>query len=287
MEFRFYFLKEGTRIYEKTDLITYLVANPNITPSERNGASGPLVFTYHHHVLNFEAKFVMSDKAVIPHIEKLSPKYFDVNFYVEFDVLLSDYACEILLDIIEEICKRFRFLVFNQALEDVISFRRPYLIKTFSSWKKAYADRYPEAVAKFNNLDPQALSMVYGYLQKRKRLELTMENDKINITNYIFLHTDKSRSAYVGIKWDGEHAFILPPAVDIMLLDDGKVLRYIPMAEIMSKAEKMFQPIDGYGDIQLLDQKYTKKLHKILSKEKFAPLAAKLDLLSIDRILDI
>ena len=72
-----------------------------------------------------------------------------------------------------------------------------------------------------------------------------------------------------------------------MLLDDGKVLRYIPMAEIMSKAEKMFQPIDGYGDIQLLDQKYTKKLHKILSKEKFAPLAAKLDLLSIDRILDI
>ena len=49
----------------------------------------------------------------------------------------------------------------------------------------------------------------------------------------------------------------------------------------------MFQPIDGYGDIQMLEPKYSKKLHKILCKEKFAPLAAKLDLLSIDNILDI
>ena len=129
--------------------------------------------------------------------------------------------------------------------------------------------------------------MVYSYLQKRKRLELTMDNEKINITNYIFLHTDKSRSAYVGIKWDGNHAFILPPAVDILLLDDNKVLRYIPMSEVMTRAEKMFQPIDGYGDIRLLEPKYVKKLHKLLCKEKFAPLATKLDFLSIDRILDI
>ena len=60
MEFRFYFLKEGTRIYEKTDLITYLVANPNITPSEKNGASGPLVYTYHHHVLNFQSLYLIA-----------------------------------------------------------------------------------------------------------------------------------------------------------------------------------------------------------------------------------
>ena len=30
MDFRYYFLKEGTRIYEKSDLITYFKSNPYI-----------------------------------------------------------------------------------------------------------------------------------------------------------------------------------------------------------------------------------------------------------------
>ena len=59
------------------------------------------------------------------------------------------------------------------------------------------------------------------------------------------------------------------------------------MREVMSKAEKLFKPIDGYGVIQMVDSKNTKKLHKILTKDKFAPLTTELKLLSIDKILDI
>ena len=55
----------------------------------------------------------------------------------------------------------------------------------------------------------------------------------------------------------------------------------------MSKAEKLFKPIDRYGVIQMVDSKNTKKLHKILTKDKFAPLTTELKLLSIDKILDI
>ena len=285
MDFRFYFLKEGTRIYEKTELITFLSANPNITPSDTNNRN--MIFQYHHNTLNFEAKFVMSDRSVVPHLESLNPKYFDVNFYVEFDVLLSNYAVEILLDIIEEISKKFKFHVYNQAFSDVSVFRRAMMIKAFTSWKKAYASKYPEAVAKYNYLDPQAFSAVYGYLQKRKRLELTIDKSKILVTNYSFLHAEKSRSAYVCITWNGDKQFILPPAVDIMCYDDGKMKRYLPMAEIMMKVEKMFKPIDGYGDILLLDSKSIKKLNKVLSKDRFAPLHVQLEELSIDKILDI
>ena len=287
MDFRFYFLKEGTRIYKKTELITFLSANPNITPPEKTDSYGNRVFLYHHPVLNFEAKFVMAEKSVVPHLENLSPKFFDVNFYVEFDILLSNYAVEILLDIIEEIVRKFRFHVYNQAFDDVTVFRRAIMIRAFASWKKAYASRYPEVVAKYNYLDPQAFSQVYGYLQKKKRLELTIDSSKIIVTNYMFLHAEKSRSAYVGIKWNGDKQFILPPAVDIMYFDDGKVTRYLPMAEIMMRVDKMFRPIDGYGDIQILDAKFIKKLHKILAKDRFAPLHVQLEPLSMDKILDI
>ena len=59
------------------------------------------------------------------------------------------------------------------------------------------------------------------------------------------------------------------------------------MAEVMAKAEKMFTPIDGYGDIRLLEPKFVKKLHKILVKERFTPLSTPLNYLSMDRILDV
>ena len=72
-----------------------------------------------------------------------------------------------------------------------------------------------------------------------------------------------------------------------LFLDDGKVSKYIPMAEVLQKAEKLFHPIDGYGIIQMMDIKNTKKLHKILTKDRFAPLTAELKKLSMDKILDI
>lgn len=283
-KFKIYFLKEETREYPKSDLITFITSNPNVTQTLGNDTN-QRIYTYHHSVLNFEANFIMSNKAVIPHIQDIPAKYYDVNFYVEFDVILSNYAVEILLDIIEEICRKFKFYVF--VIKEVMPFKRQIMMKLFESVKRAHIDNNPDIVLGYNKLDPQAFSQVYSYLQKRKRLELTLDTDKIVITNYMFLHTEKSRAAYITIKWDGESQFILPPAVEILLLDDGKVERYIPMSEVLDKADKFFTPIDGYGDIQLLDKKYVKKLHKILVKEKFAPLNVRLDTLSLDKILDV
>ena len=59
------------------------------------------------------------------------------------------------------------------------------------------------------------------------------------------------------------------------------------MQAVLEKAEKMFRTIDGYGDIKLLDAKLIKKFHKILVKERFAPLNAQLSYLSLEKILDI
>ena len=109
----------------------------------------------------------------------------------------------------------------------------------------------------------------------------------IQISDYIFLHTSKSRSAFVAIEWDGNTPFLLPPAVDILIYDDGKISKHINMAEVLAKAEKLFHPIDGYGVIKILDSKNTKKLKKILLKERFAPLNVDVEKLTLDKILDV
>lgn len=284
MDFRFYFLKEGTRVYEKSDLLTYFQANPNISVEKK---LNDRIFTYHHPILNFEARFVMTSKSCIPHLERLNSAYLDVNLYVEFNILLQTYAVEIILDIVEELCKLFKFHVYNQSYEDVFPFRRSMMIKAFEAWKRAYKDNHEDEIAQYNRLDPQTISQVYGYLQRRAKLEILLDKDKVVISNYFFLHTERSRTAFVAISWDGYSPFILPPAVDILLLDDGKYTKYIPMSEVLTKAEKLFKPIDGYGIIQMMDIKNTKKLHKILTKDKFATLTVELKPLSLEKILDI
>lgn len=284
MDFRFYFLKEGTRIYEKSDLITFFQSNPNVTMEKR---LDDRIFIYHHPILNFKARFIMTSKSCIPHLERLNPKYFDVNFLVEFNILLPTYAVELILDIVEDLVKLFKFHIYNQAYEDVSPFRRSMMIKAFDAWKRAYKDNHEEEIAAYNRLDPQTISQVYGYLLRKAKLEILLDKNKVIISNYFFLHAERSRTAFVAISWDGYSPFILPPAVDILYLDDGKCTKYIPMSEILQKAEKLFRPIDGYGIIQMMDVKNTKKFHKILTKDKFAPLTAELKVLSMDKILDI
>lgn len=286
MNFQLFFLKEGSRYYEKADLITLLSSNSNITSPDLKDSFGKRVYRYHHTVLDFSADFIMTEKSVVPHLERLDPKYYDVDFYLEFDVLLSSYGVEILLDIVQEICQQFDFKVYCESFQyDVRNFKRTEVMKNFNYWKRAYADKHPEEIAKYNKLDSQTISYVYGYLQKKKRFELTYDPTKIQVSDYIFLAAEKSRSAFVAIRWNGERQFILPPVVDILILDDSKVKRFIPMSEVMMKAEKFFTPIET--NVSKLDTKYVNKLHKILTKERFAPLNTELKNITLDKILDI
>lgn len=287
MNFQLFFLKEGTRAYEKSDLITLLKSNPNIIAPEQEETAGKKVYKYHHPVLNFDASFVMATKSVVPHLERIDAKYYDINFYLEFNVLLQSYNVELLLDLVQEICSQFKFKVYCESYQyEVKNYKRAEIMKNFNVWKRSYADKYPEDISKFNKLDSQTITAVYGYLQKRKRMELSYLSDNIIVSDYIFLKTEKSRSAFVAIKWDGETPFILPPVVDIFILQDAKITKYIPMSEVIMKMEKLFVPVDSSG-ITKLEQKNVKKLYKFLTKEKFAPLSAELKTIQIDDILDI
>lgn len=288
MDFQIFFLKENSRIYDRAELMTFLASNPNITPPNLNENIGKREYVFYHQTLNFEAKFIVNSKSVVPHMERLGAKYFDVNFYVTFNLLLSNYAAEIILDIIQEICQKFDFKIFIESYgTEVKPFKRTDVIQQFNLWKKAFADKYPEQLAGWYKLDSSALHSVYTYLLQRKRLELTYDQNKLQVSNYLFLHAIKSRSVFVAIKWDGEKPFILPPSVDVLIYDNGKTERYLPMIEVLSKAGKLFQVLDNYGSLQILEGKYVSKLVKILNKEKFAPSKSELQFVQLEKILDV
>ena len=284
MLFAFYFLKEGTRVFDRTELLTYFQANPNITMSKRGDDR---IYHYHHPVLGFDADFILTSKSVVPHLERLNPKFYDVNFKVEFDILLPSYSVDMLLDISEEISKMFKFAVYNESYEDVIPFRKNILAKTFEHWKNAYKNKHEDDVAKYSRIDSTSLSEIYNYILRKPKLEVLLDKDKIQISDYFFLRTEKSRTAFICMQWDGSSPFILPPGVDIFYYQDNKHNKYIALAELVGRAEKLFKSIDGYGTLKMIDGKNVGKLKKIITKTKFAPLTVELREIKLTNILDV
>lgn len=284
MLFKFYFLKEGTRVFDRTELLTFFQANPNIEVGKKGDDK---IFHYHHPVLDFNAAFVLSSKSVIPHLERLNPKYFDVNFRVEFDIKLPSYSVELILDIADEIAKMFKFVVYNEYYEDVVPFRRSMISKTFALWKDAYKKKNEDEISRFCRIDAASLAEIYNYNLRKPKLEVLLDTNKVQISNYFFMRADKSRTAFVCMEWDGNKPFILPPCVDILYYHEGKNEKFIAMTELLSKSEKLFRAIDGYGTLKMVDSKGVGKLKKILNKSKFAPLTVQLREISINQILDI
>lgn len=284
MNFRFYFLKDGTRVFDRTELLTYFQANPNVS-TERKGEDR--IFIYHHPILDFSAYFILSNKSIIPHLERLNPRFLDVNFRVEFDIKLPTYCVELILDIAEELAKMFRFFLYNESYEDVIPFRKNTVVKTFELWKSAYKNKNEDEVANYSRIDSASLAQIYNYVLRKPKLEVLLDKSKIYIPNYFFMRTDKSRTAFVCMNWDGYTPFIIPPGIDILYFDDAKIKKYIAMNELSIKADKLFKTIDGYGEIKMVDIKSVPKLRKIIMKTKFAPLTAELKEISINDILDI
>ncbi len=284
MLFKFYFLKEGTRVFDRTELLTFFQANPNIS-MDRKGDDRD--FIYHHPILDFTAHFILSSKSAIPHLERLNPRYLDVNFRVEFDIILPTYCVELVLDIAEELAKMFKFYIYNESYEDVVAFRKNTIVKTFELWKNAYKNKNEEEISKFSRIDSASLAQIYNYILRKPKLEVLLDKTKINIPNYFFMRTDKSRTAFVCMSWDGTTPFIIPPGIDILYYDDTKYKKYIAMTELVLKGEKYMKIIDGYSNIKMVDIKSVNKLKKLIMKTKFAPLTVELKEIHIADILDI
>ena len=150
MKFRYYFFKEGTRVYDIAELLTYLEAQPYMRLHQEGAIK---VAKYHNTVINMDADFIFNTKSIVSNIQRLDPKYLDLNIYVEFDVLNNTYKVSKIVDMIEVICKRFGFSVYNEYFEDVSPFKRSLLINAFELVKVGYKKKYEEEFMNYSRLD--------------------------------------------------------------------------------------------------------------------------------------
>lgn len=284
MLFRYYFFKEGSRLYEVADLISYFNANPYIDIMNKNESEK--VAHYFNPSLEFSCDFVIASKSSVPNIERLDPKYVEVNLKVEFQVLLPTYDVDLILNMVEDICKMFNFYVYNEVFEDVSPFKRSLMLKAYDIVKLAYKNKYPMEIASYFRLDKDSLNKVYDYTQQRSIIVDLLKTDNVCVPTIAYFAVDGKRKVYTAIEINSNEPFVFPIFVDIVHVLDTNM--YISSEELYEHTKKCFHSIESsLNGLYYTTSKEMKKITKVLHKTNFSPLILELKKVEFNKVLDI
>ncbi len=282
MKFRYYFFKEGSRVYDKAELLTYLEAQPFMTLFQDGAIK---VARYHNTVIGMDADFIINTKSIVPSIQRLDPKYLDLNIYVEFDVLNNSYKVSKIVDIVDVICKRFGFSVYNEYFEDVSPFKRSLLMNAFELVKSGYKKKYEEEFMNYSRLDKNSLYYIYSFLELKGQIE-NIEN--YNILEYSFLKEPESRKVYIAIDLDLTKPFIIPPCAQLVRLNNGERDIIISYQDLKKKIGKYLSMVDArLFDGLMVDERAFRKVKKIILKSKFDETKVVLKEVPFSQVLDL
>lgn len=282
MKFRYYFFKEGTRVYDKAELLTYLEAQPYMRLLQDGAIK---VAKYHNTVINMDADFIFNTKSIVSNIQRLDPKYLDLNIYVEFDVLNNTYKVSKIVDMIEVICKRFGFSVYNEYFEDVSPFKRSLLINAFELVKVGYKKKYEEEFMNYSRLDKESLASIYSFLEIKDQIQ---NLDGYDFLNYVFFKENESRRVYVGVDMDLKKPFVIPPCVKLVRIDIGTSRIIVSYEDLKKKIDKYLGLVDArLYDVLMVDEKSFKKARKIILKTKFDEVKVALKEVPFAQVLDL
>lgn len=282
MKFRYYFFKEQDRVYDKAELLTYL-EEQNFMTLHQDGAIK--VAKYHNTVIGMDATFILNTKSIVPNIQRLNPAYLDLNLYVEFDVVNNTYKVGKIVDMIEVICRRFNFCVYNEYFEDVLPFKRSLLLGAFDLVKKAYKKKYEEEFMNYSKLPSQSLESIYRFLEIKDEL---VDVDDYQILDYLFLREKDSRRAYVGADLKLEKPFIIPPSVQLVRIKDGNEFKLVSLQDLKRKIQKYLTLVDSrLIDVYMVEARHFKAVKKIVSKLKLDEVKVPLKEVPFDSVLDL
>lgn len=282
MKFRYYFFKEGTRVYDKAELLTYLEAQPYMRLLQEGAIK---VAKYHNTVINMDADFIFNTKSIVSNIQRLDPKYLDLNIYVEFDVLNNTYKVSKIVDMIEVICKRFGFSVYNEYFEDVSPFKRSLLINAFELVKVGYKKKYEEEFMNYSRLDKESLASIYSFLEIKDQIQ---NLDGYDFLNYVFFKENESRRVYVGVDMDLKKPFVIPPCVKLVRIDTDTSRIIVSYEDLKKKIDKYLGLVDArLYDVLMVDEKSFKKARKIILKTKFDEVKVALKEVPFAQVLDL
>jgi hypothetical protein len=264
--FNLHFFKEKVRKIEVDSLFGFFDDIPGF---DMESDDESVRFTYHNKNLNYQARFIITKKSMVPNIYRLNPKYLDVNFHLELPILLVDYAAKQVFEIARELSEQFNLFVYNELFEDVIPFKMAYVMKAFTDVKDIYIERNPLIISDYYMQPKNKLSDIYRYTDDSYDLQKYYHGLKTHVPYYFFLKDD-NKYLKIEIEWLENTLTVFPPYLDYIIVKSDKETKIIDYIEFYEVCGKYLSDVPGFiKGSKVLQQKQAKKVYKVIRKHKF------------------
>lgn len=284
MKYELFFFKENNRIIDLDELFRFFNFCPYIKTKME---SDEVLFNYYHEDLKLQATFHISKVSKVPDIYRLNPRFLDLDIYLTLDPTLPQFKVSLIMELVKDLCLKFNFFVYNVLFEDVSSFRKDLILKSYELFRNAYREKYPMEFYDLNYLSREKLNDILKYIYERKDLMQYYEHDGLYFPKPTFIKGDTSGKLYSQVEFVEDSLFVFPPQTDLICYRIGDVYKVIYCDEFLSVLEKYLTDLAGFGrNTKVLDKNGVKKVRKIISKTKFTEICDTFKNISIDTIVD-
>lgn len=266
-KFRLHFFKEQTRQIDLKATIAFFESIDGFTiESDDKG----LRFIYVDPMLKYEARFLIMQKSQVRDIYRLNPKYLDINFQFEIDILTPNYFFDKMIEIVKQLTERFSYFVYHETFENVLNYRKDLIVKVFTLLKGRYIQLNPRLLEEYTLVKTTTLDNILRYMEDNLELHKFYEQSDTYVPHYHFL-INKENELKLAFEWKENTLTVLPPNLDYIFLNKGNDMVMIKYDEFISYAIKFLDEVPGFiKNTYVIKPKSLKKINKILRKKKFS-----------------
>lgn len=283
MKYELYFFKENTRKYDAEELIEFLLEDKNMK-YEVNEDTVSLFYKNDLVKLEYSLNFTKSSK--VPDIARLNPMYLDLDFYIEFDVLFSTFKLNLIISLVEKICRRFGFSIYHVWFEDVTPFRKDIIVSSYDKVRMTYKEQFPLEYQPLNYVHKEKLDAYYSYILDAKATNAYYDNKYLFLPIYFGRNLTFNQINLIT-ELNLETSTIIPPYVDIIVIEMNGVKEYYQFIEVLSVISKFTKEFPGFiGNTKMIEEKNAKKIRKLLSKMKVKPITDRIEKIQEESLVD-
>lgn len=227
-----------------------------------------IAFKYVHPELNIKATFAFVKHNVVKEIYTLSTAYTNLNFFVEFPLIQSDYFLNDILSVVEQMVKRFGLFYYFEMKKDIELFVRKDIFESILDYRDRMVSIDELTRAREKLITPSKhLFEICEYQRQVPGLTKYFKG-QVDVPEYKFYRHLPSDGFVSTVVWDQGNPTVFPKHVDYLeiVFPESTLPTFVPAVIAFDKIHRFLALLPDFVDTTriLKPGTQTKKAQKFL-----------------------
>lgn len=227
-----------------------------------------IAFKYVHPELNIKATFAFVKHNVVKEIYTLSTAYTNLNFFVEFPLIQSDYFLNDILSVVEQMVKRFGLFYYFEMKKDIELFVRKDIFESILDYRDRMVSIDELTRAREKLITPSKhLFEICEYQRQVPGLTKYFKG-QVDVPEYKFYRHLPSDGFVSTVVWDQGKPTVFPKHVDYLeiVFPESTLPTFVPAVIAFDKIHRFLALLPDFVDTTriLKPGTQTKKAQKFL-----------------------